>query len=401
MRITPFLCIACLCVLLFSHAPTLAAQNWQVPAQQLAQKIASATGTGGIVLNVLNRSSLGESDVIEVRRELIADLATLGVRSGSGAQDGVTVQISLSENLSSYVWVAEIWSEGKQPSVVMVESTRSEKASAHESGTVNIQKALLLTSDDRILDAAVTSGTPMEIMALEPEAVVVYGLQNGNWQQRQKLTIEHARPWPRDLRGRLSLHADQSFDAYLPGVTCRGYAAAANFSCRDGDDSWPLGPDMSGVAALFTPSRNFFTGVISENNQKLTTVPFYSLAAPSTMRNTVRIVAGVDGHLYLANGGADQKLDKPHWGSDIAGVHSGCGSGWQILATADRAGPTDSVQAFEFVDHQPVAVSRPAEFEGPVTALWTESDGNSVTAIAHNSESSRYEAYRLTITCGQ
>ena len=38
---------------------------------------------------------------------------------------------------------------------------------------------------------------------------------------------------------------------------------------------------------------------------------------------------------------------------------------------------------------------------GNITALWAESTGGGAVAVSHNLETGRYEAFRLTITCGQ
>lgn len=86
--------------------------------------------------------------------------------------------------------------------------------------------------------------------------------------------------------------------------------------------------------------------------------------------------------------------------SEIATVHSSCGLGWQVLA-AHETESNDVVAAFEFPDRAPVAVSQPVELNGTVTSLWTESDGTTAMAVARNSETGRYEAYRLSIICGQ
>ncbi|MGZ4730857.1 MAG: hypothetical protein ACXVZH_01815, partial [Terriglobales bacterium] len=103
----------------------------------------------------------------------------------------------------------------------------------------------------------------------------------------------------------------------------------------------------------------------------------------------------------VLDGITDQVAEKLGWGSDIASLRSGCGAGWQVLATGTGAGRSDAVQAFEIPDREPVAVSTPLEVSGSVTALWTESGANGVVAVVHNSETGRYEAFRLTLTCGR
>jgi hypothetical protein len=83
-------------------------------------------------------------------------------------------------------------------------------------------------------------------------------------------------------------------------------------------------------------------------------------------------------------------------------VKTNCGSGWQVLASSSGDGTMpDTVRAFEFPDRDPVSVSQPAEFGGPVTALWSESTGISAVVVSHNLQTERYEAFRLSITCGQ
>ena len=81
------------------------------------------------------------------------------------------------------------------------------------------------------------------------------------------------------------------------------------------------------------------------------------------------------GQVHLLDGVTDQVVEKLNWGSDIASMRSGCGSGWQVLATGGGAGRNDAVQAFEATGREPVAASAPLEVGGAVTALWTESGG--------------------------
>jgi len=71
-----------------------------------------------------------------------------------------------------------------------------------------------------------------------------------------------------------------------------------------------------------------------------------------------------------------------------------------VLVTGTGAGAGGSVTTFEIADREPVAVSQPAEFNGGITALWTDSDGTGAIAVSQNSETGKYEAYRLSIACG-
>jgi len=328
-------------------------------------------------------------------------------------QAAATVQVSLSEKLQDYVWVAEIHQGANQSSVVMVTAARPGTAAAERAPAgLTIHKALLWTDEKRILDVATVNANPQHMIVLEPESILLYRLQDSRWQLEQELPITHLHPWPRDLRGRLVLRKDHLFDAYLPGIFCRSTATAPlAVNCYESDDPWPLvigplvasplGTEPFGLSAFFAPTRNFFTGALSPGIEKQTTAPaFYSAAALPRNKYTLWLLTAVDGRVHLLDGVTDQTASRLGWGSDIASVKSGCGLGWQILTTGNSDGMSDTVRAFEIADREPVAVSQPVEFPGSITALWTESDATSVIAISQNSETGRYEAYRLSITCG-
>jgi hypothetical protein len=392
------------CLLLLIVSATLvSATDWRASDAHLARKIAAATGPGAVALEVNNRSSLSQADVDDIRRGLRTELAALGVHSVAADQAAATVQVSLSENLQDYVWIAEIRVGNNEPSVVMVTTPRAEPAAGeHPAAPLTIHKALLWTDDNRILDVALPTGSPQIMIVLEPDSVVVYALQNARWQAQQTLAIAHAHPWPRDPRGRLVLRKGYLFDAYLPGVLCQSTTVAPlALNCRESDDPWPLATEPSGLSAFFAPARNFFTGALSPSVQKQTAIaPFYSAAPLPRDKYTLWIFSAIDGQVRLLDGMTDQTT-KWAWGSDIASVRSGCGLGWQVLATSRSDGVGDTVQAFEIADRQPAALSAPVEFGGSITALWTDSESASVIAVARDSESGRYEASRLSITCSR
>jgi len=43
----------------------------------------------------------------------------------------------------------------------------------------------------------------------------------------------------------------------------------------------------------------------------------------------------------------------------------------------------------------------PLSFTGWIISLWTAPDDNEGTAIVHNLDTGKYEAYLLTMACGQ
>jgi hypothetical protein len=396
--------VACAFVLMLLHAPIILASDWRTPEQELARKIAADTGPGAVALDVANRSSLSRQNVEEIRRELLTELAALGVRSVNAGQAAATVQITFSENLQNYVWVAEIRRGNNEASVVMVAMARPSLArEEHPTAALIIQKTLLWTDEKRILDVALVNSGPQYMIVLEPQSVVLFKFQDGSTQQEQSLPVPHSHPWPRDLRGRLVLRKDHLFDAYLPGTFCRSSTTVPlALNCYESDDPWPLGTDQSGLSAFFTPSRNFFTGALSPGIDKQTIGrAFYSAAVLPRDRYKLWIFAGVDGQVHLLDGMMDQTVERLDWGSDIASVRSGCGLGWQVLVTGNGQSPDETVRAFEIADREPVAMGQPADFNGAITALWADSDGSGALAVSQNSETGKYEAYRLSIICGQ
>jgi hypothetical protein len=411
------------------------AVDWNGPEQQLAKKIVAVTGPGAVALTVDNRSSVGKRDSEIIQNGLRSALQGLGIRLVKEEQAAATVAISLSENPATFVWVAQIRRGEGELVVVMESAPRAEgSTSTHESVPLSLRKILLWTQDDPILDVAVLeeNAAPTRIAVLDAEKVALYRQQAGKWQQELTLGIVHARPWPRDLRGRLIPAKDHLLDVYLPGVVCRIAAGASlAMNCRETDDPWPLipaalsGGTFSGpssvfpsaavpsagspsvaippVGAFYAPSRNFFTGVVTPGVGKLTTVSkFYSAAFLPREKYLLWLFAGTDSRVHMVDGISDQAT-KLNWGSDLATVKTACGAGWQVLATSSDEGSASSVRAYEFPDRDPIAVSDGIDFPGAgaITALWTEAKADTAVAVTRNRETGSYEAFRLAVACSQ
>ncbi|HET6177990.1 MAG TPA: hypothetical protein VFE61_13710 [Candidatus Sulfotelmatobacter sp.] len=413
--------------LMLGLAATARAVDWSTPEQQLARKIVAVTGPGAVALTVENRSSLGRRDHEVIRNGLRSALEAVGFRFVKPEQAAATVAVALSENPASYIWVAEIRQGAGEAAVVMVSIPRAESpAGVRDSVPLSLRKMPLWTSDDPILDVAVLeeNSTPTHIAVLDPEKVSLYRLQGGRWQQEQVLGVVHARPWPRDLRGRMILAKDHLLDVFLPGVVCHSSSGTPPaLSCHESDDPWPLvGGTLNGGAlsvfpsaglangastvvpqlgAFFAPTRNFFTGALTPGVGKFTAVAkFYSAALLPRDKYPLWIFAATDGQVHMVDGVSDQAA-KLGWGSDLASVKTSCGAGWQVLATSSVDDAGDSVRAYEFPDRDPVAVSVPIDLPGAVTALWTEAKGDTAIVVTRDRETRSYEAFRLALACSQ
>ena len=381
-------------------------------ARQLAHKIAAAAGPGAFALEVTNRSSLDDKSVREVRSALEAQLHVEGVSTAKAEQAMGTVEVVLSESLREYVWTAEIVIGSDEKKVALVSLPRSSAGTGTPFAAalpIVLKTTLLFAQEQPILDIAMVEiPGGARLLVLNDSTVAIYHQRGANpagrWELEASLSITHSRTFPRDLRGRLLLRRDHLFDVYLPGTFCRttsNSAAPLTLTCNDTDDPWPLTPDDGSVRAFFAASRNFFTGALSPGIGKVSNVPsFYSAAALPRSNYTLWVLAAVDGSLHLVDGMTDQLIRAGKWGSDLAAVHSSCGTGTQLLASESGDSERDGLRAFEIPDRDPVAASSAVEFDGRIAALWPESSGNGAAAIVKRKDTGWYEANRVSISCG-
>ena len=198
-----------------------------------------------------------------------------------------------------------------------------------------LRKIPLWTQEDPILDVAVLeeNAAPTRIAVLEPEKVSIYRLQGGKWQQEQSLGIVHARPWPRDLRGRLMPARDHLLDVYLPGVICRDAGNAADVelprerrsvaagsaalsggtffgafrarACRHGASTV-----VSADGSVLCSDAQLLHRALTPGVGKFTTVPkFYSAALLPRDKYTLWLFAATDGQVHMVDGVSDQRPD--------------------------------------------------------------------------------------------
>jgi hypothetical protein len=403
-----------LLAMVFLPSSFLLASSLGDTARQLAHKIATDAGPGALALEVTNRSSLDDKSVREVRSALEAELQAEGVHTSKAEQAMGTVEVVLSESLREYVWTAAIVIGSDERKVAMVSLPRPPTGTPFAAALPIVLKTTFLFAQEQpMLDAAlVEMPGGSRLLVLNDATVALYRQQasssTARWELEVTLPITHSRTLPRDLRGRLLLRRDHLFDVYLPGTFCRTSPAGVplTLTCNDSNDPtyndpWPLTPEDNGVHAFFASSRNFFTGALSPGIGKISNVPsFYSAAALPRANYTLWAFAAVDGSLHLVDGVTDQLLRGVKWGSDIAPIRSGCGTGTQILVSESGDSERDGLRAFEIPDRDPVVVSSAVEFDGRTVALWQDSGGASAAAIVRRKDTGWYEAYRVSISCG-
>jgi hypothetical protein len=394
LHLTTWLVVLVLCV-----GAAHAASPWVEPSRELAWKIADITGPGAVALDIVNRSSLSKADMASIRTALVGDLAGRGVHLAPGDQAAAGVVVTLSENVREFIWVAEIRVGTNEKSVTIVAVARADAASVQtaDSGVV-LRKQLLWSQEEAILDVALLDSAHMAV--LDGGKVTLYHLDKGHWLRDQELPVQHAQAWPRDLRGRLAVAKDHLLDVYLPGVFCSTTQhPTLVLDCADRDEAWPLDGAGVGVRAAFDAKRNYFTGAVAPTLGTFASVPaFYSAVSLPREKYALWVFTAVDGTIHAVDGMTDQVWRGVPWGSDVAPVRTGCGSGWQVAASPKSDTGSDELRVYDVPDREPLAMSAPLRFPGRITALWGGSSAQAVV-VTHNEEASRYEAYRVLFTC--
>jgi hypothetical protein len=347
-----------LLVALFLLATLAGAQDFAFSAHELARAIGAKTGRLDVALTVRNASSLSEAGAAQVSRTLENELR---VRPRPGV-DRAVVNVTLSENAQSYLWVAEI-RRGEEREVTLLKVARPSPPAAAPA-RLAIRKTLLWEQDTPILDAAVSDSL---LIVLDTVGVSLH-----RDRETQSFSIP-TRPLPRDARGRLTIDRD-SFRAVLPGINCNGsLAPAAAMACVESSSE-------------LVPGRNYFTEA---------RLPAYFSTATVDGK---RLVAAIDGRTHIYDATLREVGQVAGWGSDIVAVQSECRAGVLASKPVD-ATETDAIQLYEMTDRGAAPVSDPAAFPGPVTALWPSARPGEAVAVARNLETGRYAAYSLAITC--
>jgi len=385
-------------------------------ARQLAARITSALAPRELIgLDVRNLSTLGAVDVAAARRALETQLAAHGVRLAAGSGGSAVVRVTLSENLEGYLWVAEIRSR-EAPAIVMVTLRRDVvRPAVQVAPAFALQKDLVWEQGQPILGLALfdDAGAKQGIAVLEPGRLALYEKRNDRWELARAFPIVAVKPWPRDLRGELVLERANAGayegEAILPGMLCtlklQQDAAISTLGCeRREPTSWVIFADAKPLARgpELVPLRNFLNLEPGPDQELALKVgSFFSEAIlPGGEGTFLRLFSAVDGRVQLY--GSDKRFSSSFrgWGSDLTSLKTGCGGGWQVLATkpGDWTQP-DAVRAYEIREGVAVAVTAPVELPGPVTALGPLVEGAAL-AVARNLKTGRYEAYKISITCG-
>lgn len=377
----------------------------EAAARELARKVAASVGAAiqgklTIAPDFVNLSSLSSFEFQkacgafhdEIEQQTQAFHAT-----NSQEIAAASVNVTLAKDLHGFLWIAQVTQGASQQTYFVSVPREMAIQMSQPSPSVTLQKEFLLGQPEPILDAsflAVSPGSAPSLLVLQPSRVALFAQQNGAWQLQSEAPIAPAAPWPRGIRGRLQQGADGE-EAVLPGVSCHiTVSSALSASCKPGNAGWLF---STGFLRAFTLLPTAAANGNTFTFPALGAEEFSSLAViapPASSGASVPVIATTpDGRALLFDGSSRPVAFFAGWGSDVAALYSATRAPWPLLAT--RAGDwtaLDSIQAFDIIDRQAVAISGEIDFAGPITALWSEGE-NTVLAVSRNLKTGMYEAY--------
>jgi len=382
-------------------------------ARELARKVAVSVGAaiqGNLTIapDFVNLSSLSSFEFQKACgafRDEIEQQTKAFHAANSQEVAAASVNITLAEDLHGFLWVAQVTQGQSQQTVFVSVAREMVIQTSQPTPSVTLQKKFLLSQPEPILDAsfqAVPPGSAPSLLVLQPSRVALFAQQNGAWQLQSEAPIARAASWPRDIRGRLQQGADGE-EAVLPSITCNiTVSSSLSAFCKPGNAGWLFSPDfLRAFTPLPTaaPNGNTFT-FPALGSQEFSSLAV--IAPPASSGASAPVIATTpDGRALLFEGSSTPVASFPGWGSDVAALYSTSRAGWPLLVT--RAGDwttPDSIQAFDIIDRQAVAISGEINFDGPITALWSE-DENTVLAVSRNIKTGMYEAYFIRAVYNQ
>jgi hypothetical protein len=385
-------CAALAAILFLFPRCSPAAEELPSAVRELARRTAVFLGPRAPAkISYSNISSLTDAAVAGVRHEFEASFPETG--DGTPSE----IRLTLSENQTQYLLIEEI-RRGEESRVWITGWNRPPAAAASGFG-FTMEKTLVWEQEEPILDVALPGNS---MLVLAPSRVTLYEKKGDSWQARQSVPVSPAKPWPRDMRGRLRVTGGR-VQVFLPGMECDDTSGdRLSIECHASQEPWVLDSGSRGILlGNFAPARNYFDGhVVSQDGSRRTVPPFYAAAAGEDSGGTFWLLSLLDGQAGLFNAGFEPVGTVPSWGSDIVGISAPCAGGSQVLATHPGDGDEpDAIQAFSIVNRTANPLAPPLAFAGSVTALWPETAATAL-AVTSDPATGKYAAYLVSLACG-
>jgi len=365
---------------------------YQDLAPEFVEKIAAAVAPLQQVHLAAVRDDDDETAARQLEAYIAAMLAGRGLHTTDRADAGANVRITCSRNLRERVCAADV-RKANTAQLVITARRHDAGASVPTSTSLAIDARTVFTQSTPILDVALAGD---RLVVLEPAAVSLYQRRQNGWQPERSRPIVSSRVPARDVRGRLRLNGT-GLEAFLPGVICRANLDALNLACADEQQPWPLDIDNTGMAA----GRNYLTTPEG--------LAFFGAASIGPDADARWVLTALDGRLLFLDASRRTIESSAAVGDDVAGIDGGCAAGTYILLSSRAGGSSspgsndgaDALRLFHVVGRRLTPVTSPFILPGPLTALWAAPGSGTATAVAHDTNTGRYDAFQVAITCGR
>lgn len=376
----------------FSFVPKQGrADSFEDSARTLAHKIALSIHAVPATCEFRNLSSLRGTEFEKLIAAFEQELQRRGVRIAA-ADDTIKLVISISQDPTEYLAVVQIQRKESTETVIESMGPVNGPSIQEPSFHLTLHREYLLSQEQPLLDVVLESGE-RHAEALGTQSISSYELRGDQWELTgvEPLPLEESAD--RGQRGIYLAAGIYARTVFFRREVCR-------ISTAEGK-AWNCSATTEHI-----PAKAVAQEALAGKNLGL----WFSAAQFEMDGKTNLIVTGQDGLARLYADGAEPVAVFPNWGSEIASVYSGCGSGWQLLVTGrgDWTAP-DEIQAIDLQEWRAQTVSDPLEFPGPIVALHPaeersaanpSADGMAI-AVVRNLQNGRYEAYLLSIACAK
>ena len=310
-------------------------------ARELARKIdAALTARGELSCDVRNVSTLEMDDAVRIEQALKTELQGRCVRSQANGSEVATVVVTLSENLESLVWSAEIHQGAADRDILQVVPRSSVPSRPTTSLPIVLASEQFWDGRERVLDVSVTdspTGGQLLVLLL-PDSLLIRNASEGS-ENKIDLPLAISTAALREPSGSLSHKDGNSIEARRDRRSC-----TISLGTMTVDKCWD---DQDTILAPEEPPLRAGQAV--------------------TVATTCSIGRGLP---LLVTGTGDDT--QPDFVQVI--VSRGLGS---------------------------AVASNRVDFPGPILVIHDGTGREPATVIVKNLRTGNYEAYRLSISCGQ
>ena len=368
-------------------------KEWSDAIGSLAKKIKAALGDSrALTLEFQNISSLSDTDAAAI--ESAFRTALLGERlelRAAADETAVKVRVTLSENTTDRIWVAEI-EDVPAREVAMVSIAKTADRVPRSPVWISLAKTRVVSQVQPILDFRIETGTasranPLRrLLILEPNGLIPPAI----------IDVQPMAPrGSRDLRGRIGAYEADGTRYFVGNIEC--ISGSTIYCDENTSQSWPLSADPK-LTAVYDPKHNYFFWGRTTNGPF--GMPFYSAARFQVDQGPSLTITRPDGNAFVYGENMRELTRVSGWGDDIVSIQAECDPGPHVLVTGtgDWTKP-DSLQLYEMDADHATPVGQPLQFSGPITALWPSDDGKSARVVSRDLATGEYEASIVTVVC--